>query len=182
MEIKNYFIRLLGGLYLGLSLMSPFLYSTKMGLWLNNIDMVQRQLSESHHIVLTPLYLVLTPITYMFVNSSKHAIMGFLRNRLNFSEEDSKNEMDMISLIANLVAIILFVSVILSSTFLVGFNNELIKLTIVITILIIGLTINTYLDKKFRYTNLDNEFKFIHYILAVPIFILNTIALMAIII
>lgn len=51
MAIKKYAIRLLSGLYLGLSLMSPFLYSTKMGLWQNN---------TSHHIVLTPLYLIIT--------------------------------------------------------------------------------------------------------------------------
>lgn len=172
MAIKKYAIRLLSGLYLGLSLMSPFLYSTKMGLWQNN---------TSHHIVLTPLYLIITLTTYIFLNSSKYAIYDLLQKRLNVSEVESKNEMDRISLLANLTAIILFVSVLFSRTFPLGINDEFVKLTVILTILLIGITINHFLDKKFRYNDRDFEFAFIHYILAVLILLLNAIALLAII-
>ncbi len=182
MAIKKYVMRLLSGLFLGMSLMSPFLYSTKMGLWLNRVDMVQRQMSASHHIVLTPLFLIVILATYIFLNSSKYAIYALLQNRFHYSEVESKNEMDIISLIAHLVAIILFASVIFSRSFPLGINDEFVRLTIIITILIIGITINHFLDKRFRYHEIDSEFAFIHYILAVLILILNAIALAALVI
>ena len=90
--------------------------------------------------------------------------------------------MDIISLIAHLFAIILFASVIFSRSFPLGINDEFVRLTIIVTILIIGITINHFLDKRFRYHEIDSEFAFIHYILAVLILILNAIALAALVI
>lgn len=68
-----------------------------MGLWLNRVDMVQRQMSASHHIVLTPLFLIVILATYIFLNSSKYAIYALLQNRFHYSEVESKNEMDIIA-------------------------------------------------------------------------------------
>ena len=59
---------------------------------------------------------------------------------------------------------------------------QFVRLTIIITILIIGITINHFLDKRFRYHEIDSDFAFIHYILAVLILILNAIALAALVI
>ena len=160
--------------------MSPFLLSTKLGIWRDNLDMDNLYYHRSHHLGLTLLFLITSVFTYVFANSSKHAINSLLVNQLNLSSEESKNELDQISFIANLFSIILYLSIILEMSFLGGFNDELIKLVFVFSMLIIGLTINNHLDKKLRYHTTNYDFVFIHYIISIPVFILNTVVIMGI--
>lgn len=176
MEIKKYALRLISGLYLGLSLMSPFLYSNKMGIWQDNIDLEKLQYGGTHHLIFMLLLLIISVITYFFANSIKYATHNLLISQLNLSSEESKNEMDKISLIANLVTIFLYSLTIFERNFLFTLNDAFIKLIIVLIMILIGFTINHYLDKKFRYNELHYEM--VHNIIAIPILIFNTIILM----
>ena len=166
-------------MYLGLSLISPFLYSgAKTGIWEDTIGLDRLGSAGTHHLGLMFLTVILAVITYIFADASKYVIYHLLMNKLNVSAEDSKEEMDKISLVANVTLVILAVSVTVVRTFLIGFSDKFIKLTIIFSILLIRFSINMYLDKKYRYHTLKDSF--IPYILAIPILLLNLYVLLGI--
>lgn len=179
MKIKQWIFNGVSGLYLGLSLISPFLYSAaKTGIWQDTIGLKRLTSAGTHHLGLMFLTVILAVITYIFADASKYVIYHLLMDKLNISAEDSKEEMDKISLVANVTLVMLAVSVTLVRTFLIGFSDKFIKLTIVFAILLIGSSINMYLDKKYRYHTLKDAF--IPYILAIPILLLNLYVLLGI--
>lgn len=179
MKIKQWIFNGVSGLYLGLSLISPFLYSaSKTGIWQDTIGLKRLTSAGTHHLGLMFLTVILAVITYIFADASKYVIYHLLMDKLNVSAEDSKEEMDKISLVANVTLVMLAVSVTLVRTFLIGFSDKFIKLTIVFAILLIGFSINMYLDKKYRYHTLKDAF--IPYILAIPILLFNLYVLLGI--
>lgn len=179
MKIKQWIFNGVSGLYLGLSLISPFLYSAaKTGIWQDTIGLDRLAYAGTHHLGLMFLTVIVAVITYIFADASKYVIYHLLMDKLNVSAEDSKEEMDKISLVANVTLVILAVSVTVVRTFLIGFSDKVIKLTIVFAILLIGFSINMYLDKKYRYHTLKDAF--IPYLLAIPILLLNLYVLLGI--
>lgn len=179
MKIKQWIFNGVSGLYLGLSLISPFLYSAaKTDIWQDTIGLKRLTSAGTHHLGLMFLTVILAVITYIFADASKYVIYHLLMDKLNISAEDSKEEMDKISLVANVTLVMLAVSVTLVRTFLIGFSDKFIKLTIVFAILLIGFSINMYLDKKYRNHTLKDAF--IPYILAIPILLLNLYVLLGI--
>ena len=124
MKIKQWIFNGVSDLYLGLSLISPFLYST-MGIWQDIIGLKRLTSAGTHHLGLMFLTVILAVITYIFADASKHVIYHLLMDKLNISAEDSKEEMDKISLVANVTLVMLAVSVTLVRTFLIGFSDKL---------------------------------------------------------
>lgn len=177
MNIKRIILWIVSSLYLGLSLISVFMFSSKVGVWRELIDLDKLTQGGTHHFILIVVFLVIFILTYIFANSTKHVFKHMLNNQ-GLTEEETQLMLDRISLLASFFAIILTLLTILERTFLLGFNNEFIKLALVSTMLIMNLAINNFLDRKFSYV--DSGDSSVHYLISIPVLVLNVYILIGI--
>lgn len=177
MIIKRFVLSIIGALYLALSLMSPFILSMKTDIWNEAIKEDKLQFGGTHHLFLILIFLIIFITTYIFANSSKYLIRSLIE-RLDFSPEETKSDLDRISFLANFFTIVLYLSVFLQGTFVMGSRDIPFRLATIFAMLIMSLIINNYLDKKFRYQETGDIVA--HFVLSVPILILNGIVFVAI--
>lgn len=177
MSMKRIFLVVVSSLTLALSLMSAFMFSSKIGVWRELIDLNRLTQGGTHHFIFILILGIIFVLTYIFANSTKHVIKDLL-DKQGLSTQETKVMMDRISLLANFFVIILTLLTILERTFLLGFNNEFIKLAIVISMLLLSLSINTHLDRKF--SHLESNDASVHYLLSIPILFLNIVLLIGI--
>lgn len=176
MNSKSKIVTFVSGLYLSLSLMSAFMFSTMFDTWRGVIDLDKLYSGGTHYLGLLLAYVLIFAITYIFANSSKHMIKFFV-DMEGLSPEMSKGMMDRISLVANFFTIFFYLSTILERTFLQGFRDEFQRLAIVMTMLLMSLAVNNHLDRKFRHQEQEFGNETVHFILSVPILTLNGILL-----
>lgn len=148
MKLRNYALYFIFSILLSLAAMSPFMYASRLGIWQEIVDLSSLYKIGNQYTLIV-VFLAISFITAIFLNSFKHAIKYFVQKMEN-SFDTINHIIDQISLTSNLLIISLLLALFFEPTLLLEFNDNLTKLAIILSVMIMAITTNIYLDRRLK--------------------------------
>lgn len=179
MKFRDYLFAIFGGLFIGLSLLSPFVWSGKLSFVNNFVSDFYvedfRRINKGNILSLVLIWVLLSIVAYLFAQTSKYFLNKYLRDRRNLEDRIVDSIMNKANFLASLLVVILSMSYAIQETFFTHLHYGALNQRLVIGMVFISLLINSYLDQR----QINREYEIdIHLYLLVPLVLISNIIIL----